>query len=853
MATIHRGGRNDAAASHLTYVSLFSSAGVGCYGFLQQGFKCVATNELIARRLDVQRANDKCQYETGYILGDITDPAVQERLFSEVNRWKQQDSITDIDVVIATPPCQGMSVANHKKKNDEIRRNSLIVESLSLIGKINPKIFIFENVPAFMRTVCTDLDGSERPIGDAIDRHLGAAYSIFARTLNFKNYGSYSSRLRTIVIGVRNDLADLVSPIELFPDFRPELTLRECIGDLPALTEPMQSLPDDIYHMFRPYPDHMRAWVTDLQEGQSAFDNDDPMRKPHRIVDGRYILNQQKNADKYRRQVWDKVAPCVHTRNDQFASQNTIHPSDDRVFSIRELMRMMAIPSEFRWVSEPSSHLAGLNAEARRLFMKRHEVNIRQSIGEAVPTGVFEEIAGKVKEFLSQNQISDTGIKEEILANGLGDPAKLLSYIRHNPKHLPFVVLARIAELAAHNRENREAYFTNKSLITQMLRTLPQISATDVEILEPAVGTGNFIPLITRLLDSRESVTVTAVDVDRQALEILDALIPQMNLPANAKVVPVCEDFLSPRFLGDFHLCIGNPPFSKSTAAPTLKQYRRDSVNKVATNTAAFFIEKAAKTSDNVLLIMPKFLLNTTEFAETRRFLARQEVSAIIDFGEKGFKGVLVETIAITLIPGGKPGKTKVISIPEKDSYIQQQSYIFDPAFPYWIIYRDELFDQVCRKLQFGVFTVFRDRQMTNAIMTQQAAGNLPVIRSRNISEDGSGIISISGYDAHIHPETAQKLSVYQFFDKDDVYLTPNMTYKPRVVRKPAGTLVNGSAAILTLVAGEPQLTDDEMRYFASDEYRDFYRTARNRQTRSLNVDASSVFFFGRYNPEAAA
>lgn len=31
----------------LTYISLFSSAGVGCYGFKQEGFECVATNEII--------------------------------------------------------------------------------------------------------------------------------------------------------------------------------------------------------------------------------------------------------------------------------------------------------------------------------------------------------------------------------------------------------------------------------------------------------------------------------------------------------------------------------------------------------------------------------------------------------------------------------------------------------------------------------------------------------------------------------------------------------------------------------------------------------------------------------------
>ena len=36
-----------------TYISLFSSAGIGCYGFKLEGFDCIATNELIARRLEI--------------------------------------------------------------------------------------------------------------------------------------------------------------------------------------------------------------------------------------------------------------------------------------------------------------------------------------------------------------------------------------------------------------------------------------------------------------------------------------------------------------------------------------------------------------------------------------------------------------------------------------------------------------------------------------------------------------------------------------------------------------------------------------------------------------------------------
>ena len=42
----------------MNYISLFSSAGVGCFGFKVEGFDGIATSELIERRLNVQKINN---------------------------------------------------------------------------------------------------------------------------------------------------------------------------------------------------------------------------------------------------------------------------------------------------------------------------------------------------------------------------------------------------------------------------------------------------------------------------------------------------------------------------------------------------------------------------------------------------------------------------------------------------------------------------------------------------------------------------------------------------------------------------------------------------------------------------
>lgn len=809
-----------------------------------EGFDCIATNELIERRLAVQRANEKCKYETGYIHGDISTDAVKQKLFDQIKLWEQADGLLEVDVVLATPPCQGMSVANHKRSSNEIVRNSLIVESIKIVSEIQPRTFIFENVPRFLTTVCTDVDGVERSIGEAVERNLGPSYSIYSRVVNFKDFGASSSRSRTLVIGVRNDWANHISPIELFPDFKQEVTLQDAIGTLPRLKTMGEICQRDIYHAFRVYPSHMESWISELKPGQTAFENNDPKRIPHQVVDGKIIVNKEKNGDKYRRQIWEKVGPCVHTRNDQLASQNTIHPEDNRVFSIRELMRMMTVPDSFKWTSDELKSLNSLSPEEKLGFLKKNEINIRQSLGEAVPTEIFRAIAKNFKETFSLSYLNDSEIRAEIQKENLVSLENLTQYLKANPRQLGLSSLSRIVELANSKRQIQEAFFTDKSLVTEIVKSLPIINSDNISILEPSVGSGNFLPLLFKILQDKRKISLTVCDKDEKAIALLGELLKHVKKPNGLEISFQCGDFLQLDINGDFDLVIGNPPFSKSVSSSELKDYRLKSGNRKAQNTAAFFLERAMDLGKYVALVMPKSFLSTPEYELTRRKVEESQIDRIIDFGEHGFGGVLVETVALLITPRARPRKTTVTSIPTNRTFEKPQAYITDNQFPYWLIYRDLDFDEVCRKMKFGVFNVFRDRQVTTKLL--QPSGGIRVIKSRNISDDGSEILSLDGYDAYITEENASKLAVYKYLTKDFVYLTPNMTYKPRVIQKPKGTIVNGSAAVLILKEAEPCLTARQLGYFSSPEYRRFYRVARNNQTRSLNVDANSVFFFGK-------
>lgn len=388
----------------MNYISLFSSAGVGCFGFNEEGFEGIATSELIERRLNIQKINKKIKYDEGYILGDITQNDVKQKLFDAIDLFKEKENVDDVDVIIFTPPCQGMSVANHYNRDGSIDRNSLVVESLEIVNEIKPKFFVSENVRAFMKTKCID-HNKEQTIKQSFNDWLAKDYLYENQIINFKDYGANSSRTRSVTIGVRRDLMDKVHPLDLFPDKEEPKTLIEVIGDLPSLKEMGEIDPSDIYHHFKPYREDMRAWIHDISEGESAFDNEDINKRPHKIVDGEIVVHNNKHGDKYTRQCWDKVGPCVHTYMANLASQNTVHPVDDRAFTIRELMLLMNIPDNFKWVEISEDELNNLSLEEKQEFLKKNEANIRDCIGEAVPPIIMQKIAKNIKDVLNGKKL----------------------------------------------------------------------------------------------------------------------------------------------------------------------------------------------------------------------------------------------------------------------------------------------------------------------------------------------------------------------------------------------------------------------------------------------------------------
>lgn len=777
---------------------------------------CIASAELISRRLEVQRLNGISDSE-GLICGDLNLDGVYNKVIERGNRYIKEAKLP-IAALLATPPCQGMSVAN-QKKGDETERNSLVVRSIRAIKDLRPLVFIFENVPAFMKTVCTGVDGSNRTIAEEIERELGGEYEYFSDTLRLQDYGSPSSRKRSITIGVRNDV-HWVTPLDLWPSRVDAPTLRELIGDLPRLDEMGQVATGDPLHSFRSYQERMRPWIHDLEEGMSAFDNEDVELRPHRVVDGVAIPNVQKNGDKYRRVFWDRIAPCVHTRNDILASQNTIHPSDDRVFSVRELMRMMGVPERFVWF-DGQGELDGLSPADQYLSVRKHEPNIRQCLGEAVPLPVARSIAESIVDNLWGLLTFRGGRIKRSLESALTTLPQKASYRAVSDFH----------------RKSFSAFYTQPleafAVLKRAMLRAEQSKDRTVRILEPAVGGGIFAVLVA-MWPAKKNIELTVVDLDEAALSHCKSLVTELpNCLAN--VTYIHGDYLSMELSDSFDLVVGNPPFGRVSRSKT-------ELSEGPSEISIRFLYKAARDACLIYFVLPKAFLHASAYREARNFVRDNlRVDSIFDFGEFAFPGVKVETFALGTYVNDRRDNVFMKSWPFSTVRRVDFDYLAPRDWPTWMIYRSSRFDSLASGNEFGRFRSWRDRSISRKC---SVADGVPVVRGRNLSTSGRVVSRTDDYSVDISLSENILTEIMKL--PGTKFLAPNLSYSPRVVSYSvdSGLIPDGSCAVLY-----GTLSIEESRAFvsfsSSTDFSELYRFACNYATRSINIDSCLVYWWG--------
>lgn len=434
-------------------------------------------------------------------------------------------------------------------------------------------------------------------------------------------------------------------------------------------------------------------------------------------------------------------------------------------------------------------------------------------------------------------------IKQIIADNRLADSfVALYNFIKNNISKYSSQNLSKIAEYANADREMLAAFYTPKQVCFDLVKELPNFDSKNIiNVLEPSVGMGNFIEVLSERYPNKK-IILDVIDIDNKVLKLLNTLLSKNNFK-NIEVNYIHNDFLLYETDKKYDIVIGNPPFGKIDNKNLIGKYRKilNPYNDNTKNIFALFLEKALSLGDFVSFILPKSLLSAPEFNKTREMIENNHtVKSIVDFGEKGFENVKIETIGIVIQNGLVLPKYQI----KVGSYITNMSNIisnvdmFDIDFNSWLIYKNDFFKKIKDTMNFGVYEFYRDRTITKKMT--DFTGRIRVLKSRNIGNNK--IVDIDNYDTFIN--NVDDLAVKKYINSYAI-LIPNLSYKPRACILPKNSITDGSVAILRPKINGFKLSKEQIEYYATEEFCKFYRIGRNLGTRSLNIDSNSINLWG--------
>jgi DNA (cytosine-5)-methyltransferase 1 len=390
-------------------IDLFSGVGGISAGFHWAGFTTVLANEFDKEIGEAYKMNFP---DTMTIIEDV-----RKINFVEImNDLKIKKG--EIDVVAGGPPCQGFSMAN-RKRIEQDERNLLFLEFVRAVKVFQPKCFLIENVVG-MTAEKVAIKSSEKNVVDSMTEFFHEiGYQISFKSFKSEEHGVPQIRRRVIVIGTRleNKFDDLkylrignlkkeflskedlirVKDIQhtLFFDeietgIKYPTTVWEAISDLPQIEAGQGE--EKMKYVTKPKNEYQKF----LRQNSKAVFNHFSTPHSDDVIERIKLIKQGENfnhlplalqtksvhSGAFGRLVADSLSPTITTRFDTPSTGRVIHPFLNRTLTVREAARIQSFPDDFKFNGSRTSQ--------------------GKQVGNAVPPLVAKKIAEMfIKDFLS--------------------------------------------------------------------------------------------------------------------------------------------------------------------------------------------------------------------------------------------------------------------------------------------------------------------------------------------------------------------------------------------------------------------------------------------------------------------
>lgn len=359
----------------LNIVDLFCGVGGLSYGFEHNdNFKIVAANEMLPNMAKAYSLNHP---SVKIYIDDIKNFGI-DRVKKDL-----ENSVNDIDIIVGGPPCQAYSTLGKRLMNDP--RGKLFQEYYRVLKEFNPKFFLFENVKGLLSMHNGEL------LETIIILFESLGYKVQYKLLNAADFGVPQIRERIIIIGskLKNNFQyplpthceQKKMPKNLFKNiFKPYLTLKEAIGDLPFINPGEESFKyasepqNEFQKMMR-----MNA-PKKLMDHNAPNNNSRMIKMMELLPDGgtpedlpRELRPKSGFKNTYCRLWWNRPSTTITRNLSTPSSSRCVHPKAPRPLTTREGARIQCFPDSYQFCGS------------------RSDKNLQ--IGNAVPTFLSNALA----------------------------------------------------------------------------------------------------------------------------------------------------------------------------------------------------------------------------------------------------------------------------------------------------------------------------------------------------------------------------------------------------------------------------------------------------------------------------